>query len=114
LVSLIQEEAQHDINFQAFAITPNIPISQQMWNQTSSGEILLRGAIDRSFYSRYESAGEIWGSEAARTGNRTILPANELRKLHHKVILLDTEHPDSSDIGVTVAGSYNFSMNAEM
>jgi len=114
LVSLIQDEAQHDINFQAFAITPNIPISQQMWNQTSSGEILLRGVIDRSFYSRYESAGEIWGSEAARTGNRTILPANELRKLHHKVILLDTEHPDSSDIGVTVAGSYNFSMNAEM
>ena len=114
LVSLIRDEAQHDINFQAFAITPDIPISRQMWEQSSSGNILLRGAIDRSFYSRYESAGEIWGSQEARSGNRTILPANELRKLHHKVILLDTEHPDSADTGVTVAGSYNFSMNAEM
>ncbi len=114
LVSLIREEAQHDINFQAFAITPEIPISRQMWDQSSTGEVLLRGAIDRSFYSRYQSAGEIWGIDSARMNNRMVLPANELRKLHHKVILLDTEHPDSSDIGVTVAGSYNFSMNAEM
>ena len=114
IVELIQTEAQHDINFQAFAITPNIPISQQIWKQTASEEIILRGAIDRSFYSRYKSAGQIWGSDSARTGNRSILPANELRKLHHKVILLDTEHPDSSDVGITIAGSYNFSMNAEM
>ncbi|WP_428235570.1 phospholipase D-like domain-containing protein [Gracilimonas sp.] len=114
LVSLIRDEAQHDINFQAFAITPDIPISRQMWEQSSTGEVLLRGAIDRSFYSRYESAGEIWGIDSARMNNRMILPANELRKLHHKVILLDAEHPDSADIGVTVAGSYNFSMNAEM
>jgi len=114
LVQLIEEEAQHDINFQAFAITPSIPISEQMWQQTSDGQILLRGAIDRSFYSRYESAGDIWGSPEATLGNREILPANELRTLHHKIILLDTEHPDSSDVGVTVAGSYNFSMNAEM
>ncbi|MGN8225317.1 phospholipase D-like domain-containing protein [Gracilimonas sp. BCB1] len=114
LVSLIREEAQHDINFLAFAITPDIPISRQMWDQSSTGDVLLRGAIDRSFYSRYQSAGEIWGIDSARMSNRMILPANELRKLHHKVILLDAEHPDSSDIGVTVAGSYNFSMNAEM
>ncbi len=114
LVQLIKEEAQHDINFQAFAITPDIPISQQIWDQTSDAQILLRGVIDRSFYSRYETAGEIWGSDSAKVGNRNILPASELRKLHHKVILLDTEHPNSSDIGVTVAGSYNFSMNAEM
>jgi comEA protein len=114
LVSLIRDEAQHDINFQAFAITPDIPISRQMWEQSSTGEVLLRGAIDRSFYSRYQSAGEIWGIDSARMNNRMILPANELRKLHHKVILLDAEHPDSADIGVTVAGSYNFSMNAEM
>lgn len=114
LVSLIRDEAQHDINFQAFAITPDIPISRQMWEQSSTGEVLLRGAIDRSFYSRYESAGEIWGIDSARMNNRMILPANELRKLHHKVILIDAEHPDSADIGVTVAGSYNFSMNAEM
>lgn len=114
LVQLVEVEARHDINFQAFAITPDIPISQQLWDQTSDGEVLLRGVIDRSFYNRYEKAGEIWGSEPARSGNRSILPANELRKLHHKIILLDTENPDSSDVGVTVAGSYNFSMNAEM
>ncbi|MAO66303.1 MAG: hypothetical protein CL666_15005 [Balneola sp.] len=114
LVQLMDEEAQHGINFQAFAITPNIPISKQMWDQTADGQILLRGLIDRAFYSRYESAGEIWGSSEASTGNRLILPANELRKLHHKIILLDTQHPDPSDIAVMVAGSYNFSMNAEM
>ncbi|MCP9291426.1 phospholipase D-like domain-containing protein [Gracilimonas sediminicola] len=114
LVSLIRDEAQLDINFQAFAITPDIPISRQMWEQSSTGEVLLRGAIDRSFYSRYQSAGEIWGIDSARMNNRMILPANELRKLHHKVILIDAEHPDSADVGVTVAGSYNFSMNAEM
>lgn len=114
LVQLIEQEAQNDINFQAFAITPNIPISEQMWQQTADGQILLRGAIDRRFYSRYESAGDIWGSPEATLGNREILPANELRTLHHKIILIDTEHPDSSDVGVTVAGSYNFSMNAEM
>lgn len=114
LVQLIEEEAQHDINFQAFAITPSIPISEQMWTQTADGQILLRGAIDRRFYSRYESAGDIWGSPEARAGNRMILQANELRALHHKVILLDVEHPDPDDIAVTVAGSYNFSLNAEM
>ncbi len=114
LVRLLEEEAQHDINFQAFAITPTIPISQQMWTQTADGQIKLRGAIDRSFYSRYAAAGDIWGSDSAITGNRMILAAKELRKLHHKVILIDTEHPDPEDVGVTVAGSYNFSNNAEM
>ncbi|MDR9418515.1 phospholipase D-like domain-containing protein [Gracilimonas sp.] len=114
LVQLVNNEAQHDINFQAFAITPTIPLSEAMWNQTADGQILLRGAIDRRFYSRYESAGDIWGSPEARLGNRMILPANELRTLHHKVLLLDTEHPAEDDIAVTVAGSYNFSMNAEM
>lgn len=114
LVKLIQEEAQHDINFQAFAITPDIPISQQMWNHTNDTSINLRGAIDRRFYSRYKSAGDIWGIPAATSGNRSILQANELRTLHHKVILIDAEHPDPKDVGVTVAGSYNFSMNAEM
>lgn len=114
LVKLLTDEAQHDINFQAFAITPDIPVSQQMWNQTEDRAIKLRGAIDRRFYTRYKSAGDIWGSPEATSGNRMILPANELRTLHHKVILLDAEHPDPQDVGVTVAGSYNFSMNAEM
>lgn len=114
LVQLIQNEAQHDINFQAFAITPDIPISQQIWEQTRSPNIHLNGVIDKSFYNRYKSAGEIWASDSSALDNRMVLPANELRKLHHKVILLDATHPDPSDIGVTVAGSYNFSMNAEM
>lgn len=114
IVMLIEEEAQHDINFQAFAITPDIPISQKMWGKSDDTGIKLRGAIDRRFYSRYRSAGDIWGSPEATADNRMILQANELRTLHHKVILLDTEHPDPDDIGVTVAGSYNFSMNAEM
>src|SRR5690606_15804672 len=109
----LETEAQHDINFQAFAITPNIPISQTMWNLTESGDIKLRGAIDRGFYSRYRSVGDIWASEAARSNNREILPANELRKLHHKLIIIDVEHPDEDDTAVVVAGSYNFSLNAE-
>lgn len=113
IVKLLETEAQHDINFQAFAITPNIPISQAMWNLTESGDIKLRGAIDRGFYSRYRSVGDIWASEAARSNNREILPANELRKLHHKLIIIDVEHPDEDDTAVVVAGSYNFSLNAE-
>lgn len=80
LVQLIEEEAQHDINFQAFAITPSIPISEQMWTQTADGQILLRGAIDRRFYSRYESAGDIWGSPEARAGNRMILQATSFER----------------------------------
>ncbi|SMO58792.1 phospholipase D-like domain-containing protein [Gracilimonas mengyeensis] len=114
LVKLLHDEAQYDINFQAFAITPNIPISEQMWNQTADGRILLNGVIDRRFYSRYESAGEIWAAPEARLGNRNIRAANELRTLHHKLILIDAQHPDSNDVAVTVAGSYNFSMNAEL
>ncbi|MDZ7806063.1 MAG: phospholipase D-like domain-containing protein [Gracilimonas sp.] len=114
LVKLIEQEAQHDINFQAFAITPGIPISEQIWKQTADGKIILKGLIDRSFYSRYQSTGDIWGSPEATSANRMVLPAQETRKLHHKILLLDTIHPDPTDIGVTVAGSYNFSMNAEM
>lgn len=114
LVQVIQNEAQYDINFQAFAITPNIPISEQIWGQTRNQNIQLKGVIDRAFYSRYKSAGDIWASDSATLANRMILPAQELRKLHHKVILLDATHPDTADIGVTIAGSYNFSMNAEM
>lgn len=113
IVKLLETEAQHDINFQAFAITPNIPISQTMWNLTESGDIKLRGAIDRGFYSRYRSVGDIWASEAARSDNREILPANELRKLHHKLIIIDAEHPAEDDTAIVVAGSYNFSLNAE-
>lgn len=113
LVNLIKEEAQTDIKFQAFSITPNIPLSETMWEASSTGEIKLEGVIDPGFYSRYRNAGDIWGSPEARFANRMILPAKETRKLHHKVMLLDAENPDSNDIAVVVTGSYNFSNNAE-
>ena len=113
LVKLVQEEAQTDIKFQAFSITPKIPLSQAMWQASSSGDIRLEGVIDPGFYSRYRNAGEIWGSPEAKLANRMILPAKETRKLHHKVMLLDTDNPDSNDVAVVVTGSYNFSNNAE-
>ncbi len=114
LVEVIRSEAQHDIAFQAFAITPSIPLSRTIWDMSATGEVALYGLIDPLFYYRYKNNGDIWASPASKVKNRTILPANEMRKLHHKVMLLDGNHPDSSDQGVTIAGSYNFSKNAEV
>lgn len=113
IVELIEDEVQHDVNFQAFAITPTIPISEIIWEKASDTTIKLNGVIDRSFYSRYEKAGDIWGLPEANKGNRKVLAANELKLLHHKVLVLDALNPDTTDIGVVVAGSYNFSNNAE-
>lgn len=114
LVELIKEEVQSDIRFQAFSITPNIELSKAIWQISNQSNIKLEGIIDPSFYSRYKKAGEIWGSPEATSGNRMILPAKETRKLHHKVLLLDTQNPDSTDVAVVVTGSYNFSKNAEV
>lgn len=114
IVEVIQSETDHDIKFLSFAITPGIDISQTMWQQSENTDITLRGVIDRSFYARYRNAGEIWGSPAATSGNRLILPASELRKMHHKFILIDAENPDTSDVAVVITGSYNFSNNAEL
>lgn len=114
LIDLIEKEAQTDIKFQAFSITPSIPLSEAIWQATDSGVINLQGVIDPSFYSRYRKTKEIWGSEEARTNNRSILAAKETRKLHHKILILDAENSDSTDIGVVVTGSYNFSNNAEV
>ena len=114
LVKLINEEAQNDINFQAFAISPGIPISQAMWAKSASGEVDLNGLIDRAFYYRYKNNGDIWAVREAQVANRNILPARELRKLHHKVMIIDAYHPDEDDSGVAVTGSYNFSKNAEL
>ena len=113
IVSLIFTEAQSDVNFQAFAITPTIPISEAMWQHSDIPSIQLRGVIDKSFYSRYEKAGDTWGSEASKKDNRLVLPSNELRKLHHKILILDANNTSPSDVGVVVTGSYNFSNNAE-
>lgn len=114
LVELAGQETQHDIGFQAFAISASFPLSQKIWQLSATGNIALNGVIDRQFYGRYENNGDIWASPEARALNRMILPANELRKLHHKVLLVDAAHPDPSDKGVVVTGSYNFSNNAEV
>ncbi|MDZ7691529.1 MAG: phospholipase D-like domain-containing protein [Balneolaceae bacterium] len=110
----MKQQAQHDINFQAFAITPSIPMSRTIWKMSATGAIQLNGVIDRSFYYRYKSNGDIWAAPEARVANRSILPSNELRKLHHKVLIIDGSHPDPADQGVVVTGSYNFSKNAEV
>lgn len=113
IVEVIKKEAQSDVNFQAFAITPNIPLSRTIWDMSARGVIDLNGIIDRSFYYRYKNSGAIWASPGAKLANRMILPSNEMRKLHHKILILDAYHPDSSDKGVVITGSYNFSNNAE-
>lgn len=113
LVQLIEEEVQHDIRFQAFSITPGIPLSQAMWDASVSKGVILEGVIDPAFYSRYRNSGQIWGSALAKQENRMILPARETRKLHHKVLVLDATHPSESDTAIVVTGSYNFSNNAE-
>lgn len=113
LVELIQQKAQHDIKFQAFSFTPTIPLAEAIWNASSDSAISLQGVIDPGFFSRYRNASQIWGSKEAQSGNRMILPARETRKLHHKVLLIDAEHPDENEQAIVVTGSYNFSNNAE-
>lgn len=107
------EEAEHDANFLAFAITPDIPMSIAMWQRSARDEFRLRGLIDPRFYARYRNAGDIWASPEAQAGNRMILPAREQRTLHHKVLLLDVTKPFENNRGIAAAGSYNFSRNAE-
>ena len=114
LEELIRDYAEWDINFQAFAITPDIPMSRAMWERSAREDILLQGIIDPAFYSRYRKQGAIWAAREARTGNREILPARELRKLHHKVLLLDVTKPTDNSRGIATSGSYNFSANAEL
>ncbi|MEL7832974.1 phospholipase D-like domain-containing protein [Fodinibius sp. Rm-B-1B1-1] len=114
LVEVIKQETQNDLAFQAFAITPSIPLSQTIWKMSATGEIDLNGVIDPLFYYQYKSRGDIWTSREANLTNRMILPANEMRKLHHKVMLIDAKHPDVQDQAITIAGSYNFSKNAEV
>lgn len=111
LVELMEIETQHDISFSAFSISPNIPISMALWRLSDNPDISLKGVIDRRFYSRYKD--EIWGSPEAQSGNRSIYPANELRILHHKTLVIDAFNPDPNDGGIVVTGSYNFSKAAE-
>ncbi len=114
IVQIITEETQSDIRFQAFAITPTIPISQAIWNVSTDANIQLEGVIDPGFFSRYRNTGAIWGSSEAQRGNRMILPAREMRKLHSKLIIIDVNEESPADEAVVIAGSYNFSNNAEL
>lgn len=113
IAELIRKEVQEDIRFQAFSITPSIAISEAIWEVTENKSILLEGVIDRSFYYRYKGANQIWGNKEAQTGNRLVLPANEMRKLHHKILLLDAGNEREGDVGLVITGSYNFSNNAD-
>jgi len=113
LHELVRDEAQTDVNFLAFAITPDLPMSQTMWQRSFSDGILLQGLIDPRFYAQYRNAGTIWATPEAQMGNRNIRQANELRTLHHKVMLIDVTKPFDNDRGIAIAGSYNFSRNAE-
>jgi len=113
LNELIRDEAQHDVNFLAFAITHDIPMSQTMWERSFTDGIKLQGLIDPRFYAQYRNAGVIWASPEAQMGNRDIRQARELRILHHKVLLIDVTKPFENDRGIAIAGSYNFSRNAE-
>lgn len=113
VVQLIKGETDHDIAFIAFAITPTIPISRAIWQVSADPEIILNGVIDRAFYGRYRNQGEIWASPEASLLGRTVLPARELRKLHHKTIIIDGLNEDPDDQAVVISGSYNFSAAAE-
>lgn len=111
--NLIQEVAEQDVNFLAFAITHDIPLSQSMWQRSFTDGILLQGLIDPRFYAQYRNAGIIWATPEAQLGNRNIRRANELRTLHSKIMLIDVTQPFENNLGIAIAGSYNFSRNAE-
>lgn len=114
ITELINDYAKHDAHFLAFAISPNIPISQALVNRSGRGEINLEGVIDPAFYARYRNNGAIWAQPEMAFGNRLVLPAKEVRKLHAKTILLDVNYPyPDKHKAVTITGSYNFSANAE-
>ncbi|NBC03571.1 MAG: hypothetical protein GVY20_07690 [Bacteroidetes bacterium] len=110
---LIEREAQHDVNFLAFAITHDIPMSQEMWQRSFTDGIRLQGLIDPRFYAQYRNAGVIWATPEAQLGTRNIRRANELRTLHSKIMLIDVTKPFENNRGIAVAGSYNYSNNAE-
>ncbi len=113
LNELIRDKAQHDVNFLAFAITHDIPMSQTMWERSFTDGITLQGLIDPRFYAQYRNAGVKWASPEAQMGSRNILQARELRTLHHKIMLIDVTKPFENNRGIAIAGSYNFSRNAE-
>lgn len=106
--------AKHDASFLAFAISPNIPISEALIDRSGRGEISLNGVIDPAFYARYKKNNDFWGRPEASFGNRLILPGKEVRKLHSKTLIIDALYPyPEKHKGLTITGSYNFSKAAE-
>lgn len=115
ITTLINEYAKHDVRFLAFAISPNIPISEAMIERSGRGEIILEGVIDPAFYARYRNNDQIWAKPEMAFGNRLILPGKEVRKLHAKTIIIDAEYPyPEKHKALTIVGSYNFSAAAEV
>ena len=114
VTELINDYAQHDVHFLAFAISPNIPISQALVQRSGRGEISLEGIIDPNFYAKYRNNDQIWAKPEMAFGNRLVLPAKEVRKLHAKTIIIDVNYPyPEKHEALTITGSYNFSANAE-
>ncbi len=115
IVELIHGHATYDARFLAFAITPTIPISQALWEESARTDMRLEGVIDNMFFGRYRNNNDIWATPEATEGNRMILPSRELRKLHQKTMMLDAVRPDYEDghHAIAITGSYNFSAAAE-
>lgn len=115
ITTLINEYAKHDVRFLAFAISPNISISQAMIDRSGRGEIILEGVIDPAFYAQYRNRNQIWAKPEMAFGNRLIIPGKEVRKLHAKTIIIDAQYPyPEKHKAVTIVGSYNFSAAAEV
>ncbi|MBW7867772.1 MAG: helix-hairpin-helix domain-containing protein [Brumimicrobium sp.] len=115
ITELIEKYALHDVNFLAFAISSNIPLSQAMIDRSGRGEIYLNGVIDPAFYARYRNTGDIWTKPEMSFGKRSILPGKEVRKLHEKTIIIDARYPyPEQHKSVVLVGSYNFSKAAEL
>lgn len=114
ITQLLYNYAKSDVHFLAFAISPNIPISQAMIERSGRGEISLQGVIDPNFYTQYRNKNLIWAQPQMHFGNRLVLPAKEVRKLHEKTMLIDPLYPyPKKHKAVTIVGSYNFSKAAE-
>jgi len=115
ITELINDYAIHDVHFLAFAISPNIPISEALIDRSGRGEINLEGVIDPAFYARYRNNNQIWAQPEMNFGNRKIMAGKEVRKLHAKTMILDAQYqyPEKHK-ALTIVGSYNFSAAAEI
>src|SRR5690554_6367924 len=115
ITTIINEHAKHDVKFLAFAISPNITISQAMIDRSGRGEVSRHGVIDPAFYARYRNNNEMWDKPEMAFGNRLITPAKEIRKLHAKTIIIDAQYPyPEKRYALTIVGSSYFLAAAEI